>query len=207
LSFVDLDKSATDRCPALLEWIRGWCSNDTLLPLTPAEWFQEGHGITGGAKDRHGVWIPTHEPGGKLHLWAPPPAVADAMLEEVSKARHKRTDTYHIIVIPRLMSPRWRRLFHKVVDMSFIVAPGSPMWPSNMFEPVWIGIVLPFIPHRPWCFKGTPLMVEMGRSLREVCQESDTRGRDILCKLLKLPRRLASVSPDVARAVLRLPRN
>eukprot|EP00956_Cyclotella_meneghiniana_P014553 scaffold21828_cov62-Cyclotella_meneghiniana.AAC.2 len=98
LSYIDLDKTAVERSPDLLPWIRSWCGDREISPLTPAEWFQEGHGIIGGHKDKHGVWIPDHEPANKMHLWAPAPAVADSMLEELLKARHKRTDTYHIAV-------------------------------------------------------------------------------------------------------------
>jgi hypothetical protein len=205
LSFIELDKSATERFPPLLDWIRSWTMQDGLMPLTPEEWFVEGHGICGGYKDRHGIWMPKHEPAGKLHLWAPPPAVADAMFEELLKARHKRNDTFHVIVVPRLMAPRWRRLFHKVSDLHFVVPAGASFWPSDMYEPLWVGVVLPFTSHRPWQFKRAPLMVELARKLCEVCKDSDFLAGNILRKLLKLPRRLASVPPSVASGVLHLP--
>lgn len=90
----------------------------------------DGHGIEGrGHLDTHGVWIPDHEQSDTIHLWAPAPAVADAMLKELLKAtRHKRTDTYD--VIRRLMAPRWSRLFHKASDLFFAVDPG------NFFRPL-----------------------------------------------------------------------
>ena len=205
LSYIDLDKTAVDRSPSLLPWIRSWCGRPDLEPLTPEEWFQEGHGITGGHKDKHGVWIPDHEPSNRMHLWAPPPAAADAMLEELLKARHKRTDTYHIIVIPRLMAPRWRRLFHKAADVFFAIDPGNSFWPSDMYEPLFVGIVFPFIPHRPWCLKRAPAMVGMGREVRRLCKEGDFAPGCFLRKLLKLPRWLARVSPSVALGVLHMP--
>ena len=205
LSYIELDKSAVVRHPPLLDWIRSWTMDPTLEPLTPEEWFVEGHGIIGGAKDKHGVWMPEHEPAGQLHLWAPPPAVADAMLEELLKARHKRTDTFHVVVIPRLLSPRWRRLFHKVSDLNFVIPPGSQFWPSDMFEPLWVGIILPFVPHRPWQLKRAPLMVELAGKLREVFQGRDFLARNILRKLLKLPGRVAGVPPSVARGMLHMP--
>jgi hypothetical protein len=173
LSFVDLAKTAIERSPSLLAWIRSWTMQDKLEPLTPEQWFVEGHGITGGYHDSHGVWMPTHECSGNMHLWAPQPAVADAMLEELLKARHKRTDTYHVIVVPRLMSPRWRHLFHKVSDLHFVVPAGSDYWPSDMFEPLWKGIVLPFVPYRPWQLKRALLLVELAGKLCQVCKDSD----------------------------------
>ena len=205
LEFIDLGRSATERCPQLLDWVRSWTRRPDLEPLTPEGWFEEGHGITGGTKDKHGVWIPIHEPKGNLHLWVPPPAVADAALEELLKARHKRTDTYHVGLIPRLMAPRWRRLFSKVCDFEFAVSPGCSIWPDDMFEPLWVGIVLPFSIHRPWSFKRAPLLVEMGRELREVLKEGAADGGDILRKLLELPRTVARMSERVACGVLHVP--
>ena len=206
LSFVDLAKSALDRSPALLSWIQSWCLDSSVQPLTPEDWFLKGHGISGGARDHRGVWIPTHAPSGQTLLWAPPPAAADAALEELLKARHKRTDTTHIIVVPRLMTPRWRRLFHKVADCCFTVAPGADFWPSHMFEPLWVAVVLPFHRHSPWQLQRAPLMVELGRKLHRLCSNGEASGGHLLRKLCKLPRRLASVSSVVARGVLHMPR-
>ena len=214
LSFVDLSKSAVDRYPPLLEWLRSWSVPD-LTPLSPEGWFEEGHGIgdkdnhgiwISGNKDKHGVWIPHHEPSGRTHYWAPPPAAADAALEELAKARHKRPDTYHIITIPRLMAPRWRRLFNKLCDFTFVVSPGSSFWPDGMFEPLWVGIILPFTRHRPWCFKRARLLVEMGRNLRRLLSESEDRSGNLLRKLWSLPERIAPVSELLASRMLLMPR-
>eukprot|EP00804_Cyclotella_cryptica_P012535 CCRYP_017723-RA/>CCRYP_017723-RA protein AED:0.46 eAED:0.49 QI:0/0/0/1/0/0/2/0/152 len=69
------------------------------------------------------------------------------------------------------MAPCWRRLFHKAINLSFVVEPGISFWPSDMFELLFIGVILPFIPHRLWSLKRAPLMVELGRQLRQVCKE------------------------------------
>jgi len=42
---------------------------------------------------------------GKAYLWSPALVIADVALEECLKAIHKRTDAFHIFVIPRLFSP------------------------------------------------------------------------------------------------------
>ena len=166
--FVDLAHTAIERHPPLLDWVRTWTELPKLKPLTPEGWYEEGHGITGGTLDSHKVWIPTHGDKNKLFLWAPQPPIADAALEELLKALHKRTDTFHVVLIPRLMTPRWRRLFNKACDFTFVVSPGSAFWPADMFEPLWVGNVLPFTHHRLWCFKRAPLLVEIGRDLQEV---------------------------------------
>ena len=205
LSFVDLARSAHERCPALVDWIKEWTGVDDLEPLTPEGWFEEGHGIIGGETDKNGVWIPSHGPKGKTFLWSPQPAVADAMLEELLKARHKRTDTFHVVAIPCLMTPRWRRLFNKACDFTFEVSPGATFWPDSMFEPLWIGILLPYTHHRPWCFKRAPVLVDMGIQLRRVLPTSESDAGDILWNFLLLPRRVATLSERVARGVLHMP--
>jgi hypothetical protein len=138
-------------------------------------------------------------------LWAPPPAVADAALVELLKARHKRTDLFHVVVIPRLMTPRWRQLFNKACNFSFIVSPGPLFWPVDMFKPQWVGIILPFSHCRPWSLKRSPLLVEMGRDLRALLDMSEANAGNLLWKLLLLPKRLAAVSEHVACRVLHIP--
>jgi hypothetical protein len=64
------------------------------------EWFQEGYGILGGSKDSHRVWIPNHKPNGRVYLWNSPSVIADVALKECMKAIHKRTDAFHIFLIP-----------------------------------------------------------------------------------------------------------
>jgi hypothetical protein len=94
LTFVDQAHGMLERHPPLLDWVRAWTKWPGLEALTPEGWFKEGHGITGGAVDPHGVWIPTHGKKGQVFLWAPPPAIAEAALEELLKARHKQADTF-----------------------------------------------------------------------------------------------------------------
>ncbi len=79
LTFVDLSCSAVERSSSLLGWVRSWTSCSPLDLLTPKGWFKEGHGLTGGVLDRHKVWMPTRCKKNQMFLWAPPPAVADAL--------------------------------------------------------------------------------------------------------------------------------
>ena len=207
LTFVDLVFPATEHHPPLLDWVHLWMNRLGLMSLSPEGWFEEGHGITGGVPDQNNVWIPTHEAAGEIHLWSPPPAVADAALEELLKARHKRTDTFHfhVLLIPRLMTPRWGHLFNKACDFLFVVSPGSSFWPVIMYEPLWVGIVLPFTTHRTWCLRREPLLVEIGRSLRVVLETCEANARDHFRKLLLLPRRVESLPFRVASRVLHVP--
>ncbi len=144
LSFVDLAKMAIDRHLPLLDWVQSWTDQPNLDPLTPEGWFEEGHGFVQGALDKNNVWVPILKAKNKLHLWAPPPSVGDAALEELLKARHKRMDTFQVVLIPRLLAPWWRRLFNKVCDFTFVVSPIVSFWSPEMYEPLWVGIILPF---------------------------------------------------------------
>ena len=112
--------------------------------------------------------MPAHCKKDQMILWASPPAVADATQEELLKARHKRTDLFHVVVIPQLMTLGWWQLFNKVCDYSFIVSPSTSFWPADMFKPLWVGVILPFSHCRPWSLKQAPLLVEMGRDLQSL---------------------------------------
>ena len=136
---------------------------------------------------------------------APPPVLADIALEECLKSVHKRTDAYHIFLIPRLFTPRWMRMLYKLSDFVFHIPPGSPQWPCHMYEPLFVGISLPLLNRHPWTLRQTPLLVGLERQLCQVQGSGQGNGRDILLQFLQTPRRLACVSEDVARKVLKMP--
>jgi hypothetical protein len=48
------------------------------------------------------------------------------------------------------MTPEWHKQLHKVLDIVFTVPVSHPEWPKEMFEPLLIGLVFPFIRHDPW---------------------------------------------------------
>jgi hypothetical protein len=83
-----------------------------------------------------------------------------------------------------------------------VVSPGLTFWPDEMYEPLWFGIILPFCPHRPWCFKQAPLLVEMARDLHEMLAVGQGDGREILQELLKLLQTVAHLSERMACGVL-----
>ena len=206
LEYIDIAKSASSRHPPLAKFIRSWAGVPDLTPLSEEEWYVEGHGIVGGKQDSHGIWIPIHASNGRVYWWDSPPVLADVALEEALKARHKRTDTYHIFSIPRLFTPHWTWLFHKFADFIVKLPVGSTHWPLGMHEPLFIGVALPYVRYHPWSLRGTPLLVDMEGQLRQMLSTGEGDGRNILRKLLRVPSRISSVSEDVARGVLRMPR-
>ena len=83
LNYVDIAKTAFERHPPLLEFVRSWMdSGSSLCPLEPIDWFEKAHGIESFEQDTHGVWIPDHVKAGNVFLWAPPPVIADVAMEE-----------------------------------------------------------------------------------------------------------------------------
>jgi hypothetical protein len=206
LSFVDLSLSALIRHRPLLEFVKSWCDPSMGQPivLQAEQWFREGHGIEGGEKNQHGIWLPSHARNGRCYIWSPPPVIADVALEECLKAVHKRTDAFHIFLIPRLYSPLWLRMFYKLSDFVFRLSPGSHYWPHAMHEPLFVGIALPLSSRPPWTFRGTPLLVAMERELRIMLAGGEADGGDIVRKLLRIPGRVASMPEDLARKLLQL---
>ncbi len=164
----------------------------------------EGHGVIGGRADTHGIWIPIHARNGMSYIWSPPPVIADVALEEYLKAIHKLSDAYHIFLVPRLCFPLWLQMFHKFSDFSFHISPGALFWPALMHEPLFVGIALPLLRRKLWSLQQTPLLVGLERKLRGLPDPSNADRQDILHKLLRVPRRFASLQEDLARGMLQV---
>ena len=90
LDFVPLHQSALERSPALKEWLEDVTQESDASFLTPEGWFD--------GTDREGAFV-----------WSPPPAAADVVVERLSIAKHKRPNSLHLVVVPRLMTGRWRK--------------------------------------------------------------------------------------------------
>ncbi len=180
----------------------GWV---TVRVLGVEEWFQEGHGITGGERTHNGMWIPTHAPNEKAYVWAPPPIIADVALEECMKAVHKRTDAYHIVLIPRLYSPLWLWMFYKLSDCVLKFLAGSHHWPSDMHEPLFVGISFPLLYRNPWTLRRTLLLVGLEQKLQQVLHTGEEDGGNLLRKLLRSPKQLASMPESMASSLLQMP--
>ena len=149
LDFCPWHKSSLETAPKLGDWIRSWAGH-TAEFLQPNDWFLQGHDVCGGYRDKQGFWHNSFKSG--IFVWSPPPAAADACLKEIRKARLKRRKSTLIIVIPKLMTPLWLRLFNKEIDMTFTIPATSnyPFWPTNCHELLIVGIIFPYLTYRPW---------------------------------------------------------
>eukprot|EP00978_Attheya_sp_CCMP212_P004701 scaffold10314_cov60-Attheya_sp.AAC.1 len=93
------------------------------------------------------MYVPTIVHG--TFIWCPPPAAADIALEQLRQARIKCQDSCHIFICPRLLTCEWIKQLWKAADLVFEVPTGYEGWPTDMLEPLTIGILFPFVPHRP----------------------------------------------------------
>ena len=209
-SFVPLHQSALERDPALEPWLRDWFESagktkgQDLEFLSMEDWFERGHDILGGSVNVDGQWVPNYVSGN--FVWSPPPSLALPCLEELRRARHKRQESTHIFICPRLMTPTWKRHLHKAADIILELPPGHAAWSVNMFEPLLIAIFFPFLNSRPWQLKGSPALLELGRKVQQVFKGDESTKRHVLRELWNLPRRLQRMSDELVLRVLRIPR-
>ena len=136
----------------------------------------------------------------------PPPAAADVVVEQLGKARHKRPDNLHLIIVPRLMTGYWRRAMARESDGCFEIRLGFELWPRTEFEPLIVFVCCPFRSNRPSALhkrancEGTSdessQLEELLRDLRSpwLWEEPAGRSGDFLCKLLLQARSVGCVS-------------
>ena len=202
LSFVPLHRSAVDRHPPLAPWIHSW--SRALGPdpefLEATGWFERGHDVEGSCRNCDGLWMPSYRFG--TFIWTPPPAAGRIAIEELRQARHKRQQSTHVFVCPRLLWTEWRRHLFKSADLICKIPCGTPMWPAEMHEPLTLAIYLPYLRRCPWELRKSQPMVELERSLRSVFKTDPSLGGDILSKILHSTKRMDTMSLRELRKVL-----
>jgi hypothetical protein len=187
IEFIPLHLTAFERSPQLKDWLAKSFGEMNHTFLEPEGWFETGH--------QDGNFI-----------WAPPPAAADVVVEQLGKARHKRPDNLHLIVVPRLMTGYWRRAMARESDGCFEIRLGFELWPRTEFEPLIVFVCCPFRSNRPSALhkrancEGTSdessQLEELLRDLRSpwLWEEPAGRSGDFLCKLLLQARSVGCVS-------------
>ena len=197
-SYCPWGESCLDRSPIIEDWIRSWVPNSEFL--TPNQWFERGHDHSGGYRDQQGFWRIKERPG---HLvWTPPPAAADAMLEELRKARIKRHVSTHYVLIPTLFTHLWKRQLLKACDVVITIPPIHDFWSRTQFESLTLGICFPFLPCPPFQFCSTPKMFRMARELHQMFKSIDMEQGHFLRKFLLECKRISSMPPSVVWKVL-----
>ena len=147
LKYCPWGQSALERSPTLKAWITDW-QGPSCEFLKHNDWFVRGHDHLGGYVCNEGYWRWNIKPG--TFVWTPPPAAGDVMIEDLRKARMKRQDSTHVIIVPKLFTHLWKKQFLKACDMTFEIPAGHPFWSHDQFEPLTIGFCFPFLKFPPW---------------------------------------------------------
>jgi hypothetical protein len=95
--WVPLNKGALERSPSLKGWLGAATKGMGFRTLTPEGWFTLGHHC-------------------RSFIWAPPPSAVEVVVEQLGKARLKRPESLHLVVVPRLMTGCWRRHLSRETD-------------------------------------------------------------------------------------------
>ena len=91
LSFIPIHRSALERAPLLLPWLREW-SDPNCLVLSAADWFQEGHDISGWGQSSGDLFERPTLSEGRTYVWAPPPIRGRRGHCGASESTHQETD-------------------------------------------------------------------------------------------------------------------
>jgi hypothetical protein len=119
------------RLGGLTKWINRVTLGLGFTTLEPEGWFTSGHGFGN-------------------YVWAPPPAAVEVVVEQLGKARLKRPEALHLIILPRLMTGRWQRHLSRGTDGYFKIKKCPDTWYIDVqFEPLLICVCLPYVSSNP----------------------------------------------------------
>ena len=204
MSFIPFHLTAFEREDNLKDWVSSWLEPCKPIFLTPEDWFYRAHDIVKNINEPSNLsdwmWRPNIQPG--VLVWTPPPAIADVAIEQLRKARLKRHNSLHVILVPQLMTPYWRKELYKCCDLVFQVPPICPYWSESMYEPLTIGICFPYIHIYPFSLRGTPKLCAIQRDLHQMWKNEQVDTRHILRELCSLSRRLRRMSRNMVRKML-----
>ena len=206
ISYVPLHLSALERSSCLEPWLRSWMDDEEVEFLSPNHWYTRGHDHTGVWKttgdftDPLAMNYPETKTG--IYVWTPAPCAAASAIEELRKARHKRQESMHFVLIPRLMMPHWRKQLFKAADIVLTLPCSHFAWPKTMYEPLTFAIIYPFVHFRPWQLRGSPKLLELGRQLSRVWREDSGREGPLLRELFNFQKTISSMSSQLAWKVL-----
>ena len=202
-SFIPLNENVCERHAGFKLWLKSWMPDEEAEWLKPEDWFVRGHNIVDGSgvDNGDGLEVPSYKKG--LFIWTPPPAAAGVAIEELRKARHKHTDSTHLFIVPRLMAPYWRKHGWKVGDLIVELPPGHEAWPLDMYEPLTLIFVFPFIRYAPWELRRTPAFVGMGKRLSKMLKAGDSTTGFVLQQFWERARTLDDLSERMVRNLLR----
>ena len=172
----------------------------SMLGQAPKDWYGRDHGQDWGNYNKEEYWV--HKIRHVTFIWDLVPASAETAPEQLRVAMIKRHKSTHIIVIPKLLTPEWLEQFFKSCDVLFDIPIGCSFWPRFKFEPMTIGIMLPFWSHSPWILRRFLKMLYAARHIPGVLPKKELAAGNLLCKLLVVTRTFPAMPDDVVRKVL-----
>ena len=116
-------------------------------------------------------------------LWDPPPAAALFAVECLRQSRRKRQKSFHILVVPKLLTGEWRKTVLKSADFIVDIPAGHEGWPKAMHESLTLALFFPYLSRRPWELRRAKFMVEIERKVQEVFKDGQSSGRSLLSQL------------------------
>jgi hypothetical protein len=185
LTFIPLALTTVERQPELMEWVDSWQGTVNNSWLTPEGWY--------AGSSRIGMYV-----------WCPPPAAADAALEQLCKCYLKQPGgVASLFIVLRLLTSRWRKRVFRVGTFSFTIPSATTVWKKGQHKPLICIVCLPLSCNRPWYLRGTKLIGDMERSLRGMQSFTSSRTGSLLRKFLEQARALESMPSGMVRHLLR----
>ena len=100
------------------------------------------------------------------------------------------------------MTLEWKRQTLKGADLVVDLPLTLEHWGANMYEPLTIALFFPYLPHRPWELRKTPLLVDVERTLSGVFQTDESAGWHFLSELSKCAKKCQTLSLHKLRKLL-----
>lgn len=173
LTYVPLHEGVLERSRGMEDFVNTIMGPLPHKVLDPAGWFSD--------VNQEGNFV-----------WLPPPSCGEIIMEQLGNARHKRPNTLHVVIVPRLMTGRWRRLMGRTTDLCITLWP-DPAWPlETLFEPCLLFVGLPYMSHRPLLKKTEHRVAQLRRDLSKPSLSEGDWGakRSVLRKFLSKSREL-----------------
>ena len=136
LKYIPLDISTLEMSSKLWPWLKSWWCKETCPPLevmTEKDWFL------------------CKSQSRECTVWSPCPLLADAMLKQLCNAKLNRPHVLEIVLIPCLMTAKWRKKLQKTADflVSFALT-DDDLWGNSQHKPLIFTLCLPLSSQYPW---------------------------------------------------------
>jgi hypothetical protein len=169
----------------ILDFVRSISGGESFRQLTPASWLTTPH-------DQDGCF-----------LWTPAPAIADVAVFQLAEAAHVRPWNTHVMILPNLMTSRWRKMLGKTADLITTLPFDDQVWPkAEEFERLTIAIVFPLLAREPWRVKRSPIFRDCEHKVRSMSGSTLSQYRDSLREFWISARALQPMPSGMARTLL-----